>query len=159
MVEAVKDPTEEQMATWDRTFGPLAFNHTWSLLDLDERTREQDAEMLTATFASRFHWYRVGTPRHWAIADWQVSRVAAVLGWAELARRYGEHSLDVCRAHDLDAFVTGFAHEAIARAAADVDDVDTFTEHLELAKEMLSQIEDSEERDTLAADLAEMSED
>ena len=64
----------------------------------------------------------------------------------------------LCLDHDLDAFVTGFAHEAIARAAAEVDDIEMFTEHLELAKERLAEVEDPEERDLLEADLAEMSE-
>jgi hypothetical protein len=54
--------------------------------------------------------------------------------------------------------VTGFAHEAIARAAADVDDVDTFSEHLQLAKDCLDGIEDADDREVLASDLAEMSE-
>jgi hypothetical protein len=114
--------------------------------------------MLAASFAQRYHWYRVGSPRNQAIADWQVSRVAAVLGYADLALRFAERSLAVCLEHDLDAFVTGFAHEAIARAAADVDDVEMFTEHLEAAKEKLVEIEDPGERDTLEADLTEMSE-
>ncbi len=158
MNEPVKDPTEEQLSMWHRTFAPRAYNHTWTLLDLDERTRQQEEEMLAATFAQRYHWYQVGTPRNWAIADWQVSRVTALLGYADLARRFGEGALMVCKDHDLDAFVTGFAHEAIARAAAFVDDVDTFSENLEIAKELLTEIENTEERDVLAADLAEMSE-
>lgn len=158
MIEPVTDPTEAQLASWHRTFGPLAYNHTWTLLDKDELTREEEAEMLASTFAQRYHWYQVGTSRHQAIADWQVSRVTAVLGYAEMARRFGEHSLQICRANELDAFVTGFAHEAIARAAADVDDVQTFTEHLEVAKELLIEIEDADERDLLSADLTEMSE-
>ena len=87
-----------------------------------------------------------------------VSRVAVVLGYADLAEWFGERSLAVCEEHDLDPFVRGFAHEAIARAAAEVDDVETFTEHLELAKALLAEIEDPEDRDTLAADLIEMSE-
>ena len=87
-----------------------------------------------------------------------MSRVAAVLGYAELARRFGERSLEVSVEHGLDAFVTGFAHEAIARAAADVDDVETFTEHLAAARALLADIDDDEDRDILAADLAEMSE-
>jgi hypothetical protein len=158
MTEPVKDATPEQSAAWHRTFAPQAFNHTWELLDLDVRTPEQDEEMLASTFAQRFHWYQVGDPRNRAIADWQVSRVAVVLGYAEMAQRFGERSLAVCEENGLDAFVKGFAHEAIARAAAEVDDVDTFTEHLELAKAMLPAIEDTEDRDILAADLAEMSE-
>ncbi len=159
MIEPIQDPTEDQLAAWHRTFAPLAYNHTWTLLDRDGLTREEEVEMLTSSFAQRFHWREVGTPRNWAIADWQISRVTAVLGYADLARRFGEHSLQTCLENDLDPFVTGFAHEALARAAAEVDDVETFSEHLALAREMAAQIEDSEERDVLEADLAEMSED
>lgn len=114
--------------------------------------------MLSSAFAQRYHWYEVGEPRNRAIADWQVSRVAAVLGYADLAFRFGERSLETCLEFGLDPFVTGFAHEAIARAAAEVDDVETFTEHLQSARALLEEIEDDEEREVLAADLAEMSE-
>ncbi|MDH3462756.1 MAG: hypothetical protein OEM32_03930, partial [Acidimicrobiia bacterium] len=117
MIEPVENPTEEQIDQWHRTFAPRAFNATWSLLDLQERTRDQEDEMIASTFAQRHHWYAVGTPRHRSIADWQVSRVFSVLGYAELARRFGERSLAVAKDNDLDAFVVGFAHEAIARAA------------------------------------------
>lgn len=158
MVEPVQNPTQEDIASWHRTFAPMAFNNTWSLLDIEERTREQDEEMLASTFAQRHHWYQIGTPRHRAISDWQISRVGAVLGLADLARRFGERSLAVCIDNDLDAFVTGFAHEAIARAAADVDDVETFTEHFQLAKDCLDRIEEAEDREVLSSDLAEMSE-
>ncbi len=158
MIEPIENPAADQIAVWHRTFAPRAYNHTWTFLDKDGLSREEEVQMLTSTFAQRFHWYEVGEPRNWAIADWQVSRVAAVLGYADLARRFGEHSLGVCQENDLDPFVTGFAHEAIARAAADVDDVTTFSSHLDLAKGLLSQIEDPEERDVLSADLTEMSE-
>jgi hypothetical protein len=84
--------------------------------------------------------------------------VASILGYADLAARFGERSLEIAIEHGLDPFVLGFAHEAIARAAAEVDDVETFTEHLELAKATLPEIDDPEERETLEADLAEMSE-
>ncbi|MEA1902968.1 MAG: hypothetical protein U9N56_05510 [Actinomycetota bacterium] len=158
MTDAVINPSDQDVAQWHRTFGPQAFNHTWTLLDLDELTREQEEEMLASTFAQRYHWYYAGEPKNWAVADWQVSRVTAVLGYAELARRFGQRSLDLAEEHDLGPFVKGFAHEAIARAAADVDDVETFTEHLEAARALLTEISDSEERGVLEADLAEMSE-
>jgi hypothetical protein len=158
VTEAIENPPALDVATWNHTFAPMAFNEAWQLLDLAEPSREDEEAMLAASFAQRYHWYQVGTPRNLAIADWQVSRVAAVLGYADLALRFGERSLATCLDNDLDASVTGFAHEAIARAAADVDDVEMFTEHLEAAKEKLAEIEDPEERDTLEADLAEMSE-
>jgi len=153
-----ESPSADETARWHREFAPTAFNNTWTLLDKTERTREQEEEMLASTFAQRYHWYSVGEPKNWAIADWQVSRVAAVLGYAELSRRFGERSLELAEEHDLGPFVKGFAHEAIARAAADVDDVETFTEHLEMAKAALPEIEDSHEREVLQADLTEMSE-
>ncbi len=158
VTEPVHDPSEDQIAQWHRTFAPRAFNDTWTLLDLDQISREQEEEMLSSTFAQRYHWYNVGDASNWAIADWQVSRVAAVLGYADLARRFGERSLELAVEHELGPFVEGFAHEAIARAAADVDDIETFTEHLERAKALLAEIEDSEDRELLEADLTEMSE-
>lgn len=158
MVQPIKDPTPEDIASWHRTFAPRAFNETWEFLDASELSREEQEAMLAATFAQRYHWYHVGDERNRAIADWQVSRVAVVLGYADLARRFGERSLEIVVEYDLDPFVEGFAHEAIARAAAEVDDVETFTEHLELAKAALAAVEDDEDREILAADLAEMSE-
>jgi hypothetical protein len=158
MTDPIESPTSHDVAVWHRTFAPMAFNQTWSLLDLDELTRQDEEEMLASTFAQRYHWYQVGDAKNRAIADWQVSRVAAVLGYADLARRFGERSLAVCIDNGLDPFVTGFAHEAIARSAADVDDIETFTAHLEAARELLAEIDDPEDREMLEADLTEMSE-
>lgn len=158
MVEPIENPSPDELAVWNRTFAPRAFNRVWELLDAGELSREDEEEMLSAAFAQRYHWYEVGSDRNRCIADWQVSRAAVVLGYTDLARRFGERSLETAMEYDLDPFVEGFAHEAIARAAATVDDVETFTEHLELAKAALSAIEDEEEREVLAADLAEMSE-
>lgn len=158
MTEEVTMPTAEEIDRWHRAFAPLAFNQTWEYLDQDGLTREEEEAMLASAFAQRHHWYQVGEPRNLAIADWQVARVAAVLGYADLARRFAERSLDVVRRHDLGPFLEGFAHEALARAAAWVDDLETFTTHLEAAKALVPEIEDAQERELLEADLAEMSE-
>jgi hypothetical protein len=158
MTDTHQHPNPEDMQQWQRSLAPQAFNRAWELLDADGLTREEEEEMLAAAFTQRYHWYAVGDARTWAIADWQVSRVATVLGYADLASRFGERSLEIATEHGLDAFVIGFAHEAIARAAAEVDDIETFTEHLELAKAMLAEIDDPEDRETLESDLAEMSE-
>ncbi len=155
MTEPIENPTTAELASWHRTLAPLDFNHTWSLLDLAERTREQEDEMLASAFAQRHHWYAVGDPKKWAIADWQVSRVFSVLGHADLARRFGERSLAVAKDNDLDPFVVGFAHEAIARAAAEVDDLATFEEHLDAARTQLPLITDPEDRGILESDLGQ----
>lgn len=158
MTDHAEHPGLGDIESWHRVMAPRAFNHTWSLLDSPSLSRQQEEEMLASAFAQRYHWYLAGDARNRAIADWQVSRVAAVLGYEELALRFGERSLETAIEHGLDPFVEGFAHEAIARAAAVVDDVETFNEHLERARAVLSAIQDPEERETLEADLAEMSE-
>lgn len=158
MTEPLVEPNDEDLASWRIALAQRAFNDAWRLLDQGSLTREEEEEMLSASLTQRYHWYQVGRPRNQAIGDWQVSRVAAVLGYAELASRFGERSLALAREHDLGPFVTGFAHEAIARAAACVDDIATFTEHLDAARALLADVEDPEERETLEADLAEMSE-
>ena len=57
------------------------------------------AEMLTAAFASRYHWREIGEPKNFSVSDWQVSRVAAVLGLPDLAERYFERLLEVDPRH------------------------------------------------------------
>lgn len=150
--------SHEDLSEMHRALAPEAFNHTWEFLDRVDLSRAEEEAMLSAAFAQRYHWYQVGEPRNLAIADWQVSRVAAVLGYSDLAFRFGERSLEVCLENGLDPFVTGFAHEAIARAAAEVDDVDTFNEHLQAARALIPEITDDGDRETLEADIAEMSE-
>lgn len=158
MIEPIENPDSAEVSRWHRTLAPRAFNRVWELLDQPTLSRAQEEEMLDTVFAQRHHWYRVSDARNKAIADWQVSRVTAVLGYADLARRFGERSLEIALENELGPFLVGFGHEAIARAAADVDDVETFTDHLARARATLSEISDDEERELLTADLAEMSE-
>lgn len=153
MTDPISDPGSEEVARWHRTMGPMLFNRTWELLDLEDRSPEDEELMLAATFGQRYHWYQVGTPLHMAIADWQVSRVAAVLGYAEIAERFGQRSLLRCVEHDLPAFYRGYAHEALARAADVMDDRRTRDQHVLAARELLPQISDDEERAMLDADV------
>lgn len=154
MVAPIEDPSVEDITRWHRTFAPRFFNRTWELMDRDDLDGDDVDEMLSAAFAQRAHWYQVGDARNRAIADWQVSRAAVLAGYPDLASRFGERSLEA--AANLDPFVVAFAHEAIARAAAQVDDVETFETHLMAAREFALQIEDEEDRQTLMADLDQM---
>lgn len=154
MAEPVISPSVEDITRWHRTFAPRFFNHTWELMDRGDMTEDEIDEMLSSAFAQRAHWYQVGDARNRAIADWQVSRAAVRAGFPHLAARFAERSLRVSA--DLDPFVIGFAHEAIARAAALVDDLATFELHLQAARDLVPEIEDDEERMALAADLDEM---
>ncbi len=132
------------------------FNRTWELLDQEARSHEERAEILTAAFASRYHWREIGEPRNYAISDWQVSRVAAILGYPDLAEEYGQRSLETASRYRLGPFYEGYAHEALARAARLAGNRDLKKQHLEIAYELLEQVEESGERDLLGPDLAEL---
>ena len=130
------------------------FNAAWDYLDMAERTEEQEREMLAAALGSWHHWRQVGEPRNLAISDWQVSRVFAVLGDAAWARRFAQSNLDLCEEHGLDAFVTAYAQEALARAAALAGDDDERERRLALARARTAEVEDAASRELLEADLA-----
>lgn len=139
-----------------RSLAVVLFNRTWELLDQESRSQQDNADMLTAAFTSRYHWLQVGEPRNFTVSDWQVSRVAAVLGHADLAAEYGQWSLDVAVSADLGPFYTGYAHEALARAAALAGNRELKNEHLEAAFELLADVREPSERDLLAPDLDEL---
>ena len=132
------------------------FNRTWELLDKDRRTDAEEAEMLTAAFASRYHWQQVGDAKNFSVSDWQVSRVAAVLGYPDLAHEYGRRCLEGASSANLGPFYVGYGHEALGRAALLAGNRDDVRSHLESAKDLLDQVVDSSARDLLAADLADL---
>ncbi len=132
------------------------FSRTWELLDQETRSDRDKDEMLTAAFTSRYHWLQVGEPKNFAISDWQVSRVAAVLGYPDLAEAYGQRSLETASRAQLGPFYEGYAHEALARAARLAGNRDLKAKHLEIAFDMLGQIDNADERDLLTPDLEEL---
>ena len=130
------------------------FNHTWTLLERRERTEDEALEMLHAAHASGFHWSRAGTPRNRSIAEWQVSRVYAVLGRPEPARFHGQVALDLATTHHLAPFYVGAAHEALARAAAIAGDKEGRERHLRAARGLARRVRGREDAALLRADLA-----
>ncbi len=112
--------------------------------------------MLTVAFASRHHWREAGEARNFAISDWQISRAAAVLGYADLAEEYGQRSLEIASGAHLGPFYEGYAHEALARAAGLAGNRDLKAKHLDIAYTMLDQIDEASEREMLGPDLDEL---
>ena len=103
-----------------RRFSAECFNRAWDLLDKSARSVEEDEKMLLLGLASLWHWSERAdcTPTNLSIGCWQVSRIYAVLGQAENARRYALRCLDYSRGEDTLPFYLGYAYEALARAKA-----------------------------------------
>ncbi|MGZ4352376.1 MAG: hypothetical protein ACXVZ4_02420 [Gaiellaceae bacterium] len=128
------------------------FNHCWTLLDLDHRSRDEDDEMLHAAHASRFHWGRAGGPENRARGEWQCARVYCVLGRAEPALHHARRCLELCEEHGLADWDLAFAFEALARAHRVAGDDAEAERFRELAGTV--PIADADDRELLETDLA-----
>jgi hypothetical protein len=136
-----------------RFFSAHCFNRAWDLIRKSNRTTIECEQMLQLSQASLWHWTQRSdcTPKNLSIGNWQLSRVYALLGQAENAKR----SAKMCLHHseDTSPFFIGYAHEALARSAAVADDVVGKAHHLAEARRYLAQVTSDRDRALLQADL------
>ena len=133
------------------------FNRSWELLDLgDQRTPEQDDELLTVAFASKFHWTNVAgaTAENLAVADNQIARAACDIGLGDVAVAYAKLALDRTTAEGWTDWRLASAHEISARAAAVAGDAASRDEHLARARQVVAGIEDAEDRAVIEGQIA-----
>lgn len=134
------------------------FNHTWELLDKEDRTREDEDRMIHAAHASRFAWEDIGTPQNRAVGEWQVSRVYATLGRPEPALYHARRCLEIIEAAGIEGFYLASSYEGIARAYSVAGDVAECTRYIDLAKEESKNVVDEEEKALLLSQLEEIPE-
>lgn len=152
----MSDKPDFDPQTVHRYFAATCFNLAWEYIDRPERTEEQGRAMLQAAMTSLWHWTQRedASPRNLSVGHWQVSRAFALLGQADLARRYAEISLALAGGEG--PFHLGYAHEALTRAEMAGGNLEKAREHLARARACAAQVEDAEERDLLEADLRTM---
>jgi hypothetical protein len=140
--------------TDDRANAVAAYNRSWELLDLEDRTPEQDAALLSAAFASRHHWIAAGGDEQRVVADWMVSRAAAAVGNGGLAVTFAKRALDGAAAGSYPAWLRASVQEGAARAYAAAGDADMRAVHLALASAELDQETDPDDRQVIEEQLA-----
>src|SRR5437899_9995776 len=142
---------------WHRKMAAHLFNSTWVLLEKQSRSKKDSNTMIHMAHASRYHWGVVGGPKHFAIGEWQISRVYAVLRRPEPALWHATRALEICRKHSVGDFPLAFAHEALARAYAVAGRANDMKKHVRLAREAALAIKEPEDRELLLRDLASIS--
>lgn len=130
------------------------FNHVWTLLETENRTPEQDDEMLHAAHASRYHWGEVGEGVNLARGEWQCARVYAVLGRAEPALWHARRCLAINEANGIADFDIAAACEAMARAYLAAGDLAEVAAWKARATAALEGIADPDDREIIEGDLA-----
>jgi hypothetical protein len=140
-----------------RQLGVDLYNHVWSLLEKDDRTREEDDEMLHAAHASRYHWGEVGSAENLARGEWQCSRVYAVLGRGEPATHHAQRCLDLCVENGIGDWDLAAAYEALARAQRVAGNEEEFRRNLELGRHAARKIAEEDDREHIERDLESLS--
>ena len=131
------------------------FNSTWELIDLPTRTPEQDRDMVTSALASRQHWAEAGgADKNLAISDWQVAHAASLAGWPDMAKSFATAAYDRARAASLPAWLRASTAEGMARAAACAGDKAAFHKFAAEARELLTLVDDDEDRKLIESQLA-----
>jgi DNA-binding transcriptional MerR regulator len=138
-----------------RRLGVDLFNKTWTLMEKEARTPEEDDELIHCAHASAYHWLQVGTAANRARSEWQCSRMYTVLGRAEPALQHARRCLEICESEPgaLEDWDLPFAYEALARAYAMAGDAVELARCLEHARSLGSAIADDDDRALLEADL------
>lgn len=140
-----------------RSLAVALFNHTWTLLEIEERTPAQDDEMIHAAHASRFHWSRARDAREvrrLAVGEWQCSRVYSVLGRGEPALFHARRAMTLAESGDVEDWVYAAACEAMARASRVAGDRAAFEHWRSRATEATAAISEEDERLIIEGDLA-----
>lgn len=149
MSEAREDATSAH-----RAFAKAAFNAAWDLIEKPDRSADDDRRMLTLAFASRWHWGEAGTPENVAVSDWQVAHVASLIGETGLALAFAQAAYDSARAQEMPAWLRASTAEGLARAHAGAGDKVSYERYAGEARELVTGLEEEEDRELITAQLA-----
>lgn len=120
------------------------------------RGPDEDAELLTAAFASRFHWSSAGEMQHWIVSDWMVARAAAALGDGGLAIRFAQRAHSAAQESESPDWLVASTAEGVARAYAALGDVEEFNRWAALANRLIEAITDPEDKSLIESQLADI---
>lgn len=140
-----------------RTLGVDLYNKTWTLIEKETRTQDEDDEMVHMAHASAYHWLQVGTLANRARSHWQCSRVHVLAGQHEQALYHARRCHEIVEANEdgsmADWDLAG-AYEALARVQLALGNAGEAMHWAVLAREATAQIADEDDRKPIEADLA-----
>jgi DNA-binding transcriptional MerR regulator len=149
-------PPPELAPEVHRALGAGLYNRCWDLMEVEDRTQDQDDELIATAHASAWHWRQVGHVANQSRAHWMCSRVYAVLGRAEPALYHARRCVEIVDGggEGIETWDVPSAYEAMARALAVSGDLDGAAEWKARSTAALAAIEEPEDRTVIEGDLA-----
>jgi hypothetical protein len=139
-----------------RRLGVELYNGTWELIERQDRTADEDDEMLHRAHASAYHWLQAPhTAANRARSHWLCSRVHAVAGQPEGALHHARRCLALVQGNseEMEDWDLAEAHEALARAHLAAGELEGARRHAERARAETAKIADPADRKHIDADL------
>ena len=150
--DVTPDITPEQT----KALAAKLFNRAWQLIENTDRTEAEELEMIHSAHASRLHWQQIGGPKEWAIGEWQCARVYCEVGFPESAIFHAQACLEIVESNDVPLWMHASTFEILARSYWAAEDLDLAKLARGRALQLLPQIEDAADRETIAAQVAEL---
>jgi len=136
-----------------RRFAVKLNNLVWTLLDKEDKTAQEDEEMIHAAHASLSHWSVVGKAVNLQRGQWMVSHVYSVLNRPEPALYHAKKCMGLTHAHNFVDFDLAYAYEAMARANACSGNKSEYRKYIKLAEEAGEKIKKKEDKKLFFGDL------
>ena len=136
----------------DQELATQLFNRCWQLLE-STRDVDDDVELLTAAFSSRYHWLIVGEQEQRIVSDWMVARAAAAVGEGELSLLFAKRAHAAAQDIGVPDWLVASSAEGVARAYAAAGDVEQFGHYFALATRLAAVIADADDRMLIASQL------
>ncbi len=137
-----------------REVAVATYQRCWVLLDQAARSNDDDVELLTTAFASRFHWGHAGGPQEWIVGDWMISRAAAATGQGQLAVWFATRADGAAQVTQVPDWLAASTAEGVARAYAANGDGHRRDLWIEKSQKLVAVIADAEDRELIASQLA-----
>ena len=134
-------------------FSAQCFNMAWDLIEKQDRTAEEDEQMIRLNQASLWHWTQREDCKktNMSVGYWQASRIFALVGQPDAARKYGQLSLE--NSNEKEPFYMGYAYEALARAESAAGNREKSEEYLKQARKLAEGVADADSKKMLLDDL------
>jgi len=142
-----------------RRLGVELYNGTWTLIEREDRTPDENDEMLHRAHASAYHWLQAPhTAANEARSHWLCSRVHVLAGQPEGALYHAQRCLALVESAPgaMEDWDLAAAYEALARAHLSGGEVDEARRYLELARQETAEVAGEDDRKHIEADLASL---
>jgi hypothetical protein len=131
-----------------KKLGISYFNKTWSLIEMENRTKEEDMEMIHYSHASRLHWELSEPPLLNIVrGEWLVSHVYSLLKMGKSALFHAQFVYDRTIENNYTDFDLVFAFESIAFAYKVLDNIPLMHEYLARGYEAIELIQKREDKE------------